>query len=102
MISLTHRKSVGNGAPVEVAGTDNGGVFTPTVNLGGSSTVTVSNGASFSIPAFDSQEFTYVSGGAADDDLIATQVFKNGGTTVATLTYAYAGATNNITSITQT
>lgn len=103
MISLTHRKSVGNGAPVEVAGsTDGNGVFTPTVALGGSSTVTVSNGASFSIPAFDSQEFTYVSGGAADDDLIQTQVFKNGGTTVATLTYAYVGATNNIQSITQT
>lgn len=102
LVSLTHRKEIGNGAPVRMAATQVGDEFVPTVNLGGSSSVVVSNGASFSIPPFDSQEFTYVSGGAADDDLIATQVFKNGGTTVATLTYAYAGATNNITSITQT
>lgn len=60
--------------------------------------------ASFSIPAFDYQEFTYF--GATNN--IQTQVFKSGGsggTTVATLTYAYAGggAANDdlITSITQ-
>lgn len=68
---------------------------------GGTSVVRVTNAASFSIPTFDSQEFTYVNGGVADDDLIQTQVFKNGGSTVATLTYAYEGATNNIASITQ-
>lgn len=64
-------------------------------------TVRVANGASFSIPPFNSQEFTYVSGGAADDDRIQTQVFKLNGTTVATLTYAYFGSTNNIQTITQ-
>lgn len=67
----------------------------------GGQSVRVINGASFDIPAFDSQEFTYVNGGAADDDDIATQVFKNGGTTVATLTYTYFGSTNNIQTIVQ-
>ena len=78
-------------------------VYTPKVALSGAETITdqVANGASFSIPTFDSMEFTYVNGGAADDDLIETQVFKNGGSTVATLTYAYEGSTNNIASITQ-
>ena len=57
-------------------------------------------GSSFIIPEYDSIEFTYVALGVADDDLIATQVFKNGVTTVATLTFAYVGATNNIESIT--
>lgn len=62
--------------------------------------VTVVNGASFVIPAYDSQHFTYIEYGAADDDLISTQVFKKGATVVATLTYLYVGATNNILSIT--
>jgi len=57
-------------------------------------------GSSFIIPEYDSIEFTYVAAGVADDDLIETQVFKNGATTVATLTFAYVGATNNIASIT--
>lgn len=58
-------------------------------------------GSNFAIPAYNSVEFTYVSGGAADDDLIATQVFKQNGATVSTLTFAYVGSTNNIESITQ-
>ena len=56
----------------------------------------------FNIPAYDTVEFTYVSAGAADDDLIATQTFKKAGATVAVLTYTYVGSTNNIQSITQT
>lgn len=57
---------------------------------------------SFQIPApFTSQEFTYVAAGAADDDLVATIVYKDaGGNTVATLTFAYVGVTNNVASIT--
>lgn len=62
-------------------------------------------GSSFSIPEYDYIQFTYVGGGASDDDLIASQIFKKGGASgdiVATLTYAYVGATNNIGSITLT
>jgi hypothetical protein len=55
----------------------------------------------FNIPAYDTVDFTYVNGGAADDDKIATQTFKKDGATVAVLTYAYVGSTNNIQSITQ-
>lgn len=71
--------------------------------LGATISVRVANGASFDIPRFDSMSFTYVAAGAADDDLIATQVFKLAGSTVlgGTLTYAYVGTTNNILSITQ-
>lgn len=61
--------------------------------------------SSFNIPPFDYQAFTYV--GATNN--VATQVFKtggSGGTTVATLTFAYvaAGAADNdkISSITKT
>lgn len=67
-------------------------------DLAGSST------GGFRIPEFDYQAFTYVAAGAADDDDVATIVFKSGGaagTTVATLTFAYVGATNNVASITQ-
>lgn len=68
--------------------------------------VQVANGASFSIPPFDYQAFTYV--GSTNN--IDTQVFKSGGsggTTVATLTYAYVGGVPSsddalIASITQT
>lgn len=70
----------------------------------GTQNVQVVNGASFSIPTFDYQGFTYF--GATNN--IQTQVFKSGGsggTTVATLTYAYSagGAADDdlITSITQ-
>ena len=59
-------------------------------------------GSSFIIPTFDSQEFTYVDAGAADDDLVETIIYKNGATTVGTLTFVYVGATNNIQSITLT
>ncbi len=58
----------------------------------------------FQIPAYDYASFTYVSGGASNDDNIATQVFKtggSGGTTVATLTYTYWGNTNNVETITK-
>jgi hypothetical protein len=70
----------------------------------GTINVRVKNGASFDIPPFDYQAFTYV--GSTNN--IATQVFKSGGpggTTVATLTFAYvaAGAADDdlISSITQ-
>lgn len=91
-------------SPIRLAATyDAGtGIYTlATGGGGGTSNVRVVNGASFDIPQYDSVEFTYVNGGAADDDLISTQVFKNNGATVATLTYAYEGSTNNIASITQ-
>jgi hypothetical protein len=65
-------------------------------------TVSLPQAGAFSIPPYDTVEFTYVSAGAADDDLIQTQTFKKDGATVATLTYAYVGSTNNIASITQT
>lgn len=62
-------------------------------------------GPMFSIEPFDYMAFTYV--GSTNN--IATQVFKSGGsggTTVATLTYAYVGGTPStndalIASITQ-
>lgn len=70
----------------------------------GTINVRTKNGASFDIPQFDYQAFTYV--GATNN--VATQVFKSGGsggTTVATLTFAYvaAGAVDDdlIASITQ-
>lgn len=63
--------------------------------LSGNITVTVANGASFSIPAFDYQAFDYYGG----TNNIQTQTFKSGGasgTTVATLTYTYvSGAVGN-------
>lgn len=48
------------------------------------------HGTSFTIPAFDYQEFNYI--GLTNN--LDTQVFKTGGaagTTVATLTFAYSG-----------
>lgn len=67
-------------------------------------TVTVKNGSSFSIPAFDYIGFAYV--GVTNN--IDTQTFKSGGstgTTVATLKYTYVGAgasdDDDISSITQ-
>lgn len=53
--------------------------------------VALSNGVTFNIPKFDYHAISYV--GSTNN--IATQVFKTGGaggTTVATLTYAYVGA----------
>lgn len=56
----------------------------------------------FVIPApFTSQDFTYMGGGAADDDRIETIVYKDAdGGTVATLTFTYYGSTNNVQTIT--
>lgn len=68
---------------------------------GGGVVVTVANGASFNIPPFDEEDFTYVNSGAANDDLIATIVYKKAGATVATLTFTYFGSTNNIQKISQ-
>lgn len=71
---------------------------------GGSLSVRVANGASFDVPKFDYQAFTYI--GSTNN--ISTQVFKLGGASgslVATLTYAYvaAGAADDdlISAITQ-
>lgn len=60
--------------------------------------------SSFPIPApFTSQEFTYFGSGAADDDRVQTIAYKDAdGNTVATLTFAYYGTTNNVASITLT
>lgn len=56
----------------------------------------------FVIPGpYQSQEFSYVGGAAADDDLIETIVYKDAdGNTVATLTWTYHGSTNNVATIT--
>ena len=50
----------------------------------------------------DYRAFTYIADGVADDDDVATITYKRGGasgTTVATLTIAYVGLTNNITTM---
>lgn len=65
-------------------------------------TISLPQAGAFTIPPYDTVEFTYVSAGAADDDKIQTQTFKKNGVTVATLTYTYVGSTNNIASIVQT
>lgn len=62
------------------------------------------SGTNFGIGPYDYIALTYVDAGAADDDRIATAVYKlggSGGTTVATLTYTYVGSTNNVASITK-
>lgn len=57
----------------------------------------------FGIPQATEVDYTYVSGGAANDDLIATATYKNEkGTVLGVLSFAYVGATNNIASITRT
>ncbi len=61
------------------------------------------NGSSFNVPLHDYQAFTYVASGAADNDDVATITYKLGGangTTVATMTFAYVGSTNNVESVT--
>lgn len=57
---------------------------------------------SFQIPApFTSQDFTYVGGGASNDDRVETIVYKDAdGNAVATLTFSYYGSTNNVKTIT--
>lgn len=60
-------------------------------------------GNSFAIPPFDYQVFTYVAAGAANDDSVATIVYKIGGASgriVGTLTFTYFGSTNNVASVT--
>ena len=55
------------------------------------------------IPPHDYQTFTYAALGAANDDLLTVITYKRGGSagvTVATVTIAYVGSTNNITSMT--
>jgi len=55
------------------------------------------------VPPHDYQTFTYSAAGVANDDLLTVITYKRGGaggTTVATVTIAYVGATNNITSMT--
>lgn len=47
-----------------------------------------SRSADFSIPSYDTIEFTYI--GATNN--VDTQVFKLGATTVSTLTFTYVGA----------
>lgn len=50
----------------------------------------------------DHRAFTYVAAGAANDDNIATIVFRIGGvdgTVVATYTLTYVGATNNVATL---
>jgi hypothetical protein len=55
-------------------------------------------GGSLAIPAGQtSMEFTYVNGGAADDDLIQTVTYQPSG---AVMTITYVGATNNIQNVT--
>ena len=51
---------------------------------------------------YDGEFFTYVNNGNASNDLIKTQTFKKGSTTVGVLTYNYFGSTNNISSIQRT
>jgi hypothetical protein len=54
----------------------------------------------FGIPTAQEVDYTYVSGGASDDDLIATATYKNSqGTILGVLTFTYVGSTNNILSI---
>lgn len=64
--------------------------------------VTVPQSGSFAIPPFDTQEFTYVAGGAADDDDVQTITYKKDGVVVATQTFTYWTTTNNVASITLT
>lgn len=64
----------------------------------------IKNGAcawdsSFEIPPYDSFELTYVASGNGAGE-IETIVYKNGATTVATLTIAY-NASNEIASVTK-
>lgn len=68
----------------------------------GGAGVPVSPAGSFPIPPYDTQEFTYVAGGAADDDDIQTITYKKDGVVVATLTFTYYLNTNNVQSIIQT
>ena len=57
----------------------------------------------FGIPCPASAEFTYVSGGVANDDNVATITYKNdAGTTIGVLTFTYWPATNNVKTVTRT
>ncbi len=61
--------------------------------------VLTSRGISLPIPPHDYEAFTFVAGGAADDDDVATITFYQGGSggvAVGKHTYTYVGSTNNI------
>ena len=56
-------------------------------------------GRGMGIPPHDSEIYSYVGGGASNDDNIAAITYYRGGTTgvaVAQVTFTYWGATNNI------
>lgn len=65
-------------------------------------TISLPQSGTFDIPPYDTQEFAYIAGGAADDDDVATITYKSAGEVVATLTFVYYLNTNNVQSITQT
>lgn len=58
-----------------------------------SETLSISNQSGISPAAHDEINLTYVSGGPADGE-IETVVYKNGGSTVSTLTLSYDGSGN--------
>lgn len=58
----------------------------------------LSGGGGIAIPSGQtSMELTYVSGGAADDDLVQTVTYQPSG---SVMTVTYYGATNNIQTVT--
>lgn len=68
---------------------------------GGSGGATAPGGSNFAIPPYDEQVFAYFAG----TNNIQTITYKNGGTTVATLTFQYVGGgaadDDNVSSIIQ-
>lgn len=61
------------------------------------------NALQFGIPTASEVDYTFVSAGVANDDLIATATYKNSsGTVLGVLTFTYVGSTNNIASIVRT
>ena len=61
------------------------------------------NPQQFGIPTASAVAYTYVSGAAANDDLIATATYSNAqGAVLGVLAFTYYGSTNNIKTITRT